>query len=52
MTGVVVALILAVSWLGPIGAAIWALVTLNRMRAAQEDMRGSLERIERLLQQS
>ena len=37
-------------WLVTLVAAVWALATLYRMRRGQEAMRGSLERIERLLQ--
>ena len=33
-------------------AGVWALMTLFRMRQAQEAMRSSLERIEQLLQRS
>ncbi len=35
----------------PIAVAVWAIVTLFRMRGDQQAMRRSLENIERLLQQ-
>ena len=34
----------------PIAAAVWALVTLNRIAVAQHAIGATLERIERLLQ--
>jgi hypothetical protein len=46
---VVIFLILAV-WLLPIGAAIWALVTLQRLRVGQQAMALKVENIERLVQ--
>ena len=39
-------------WLVPIVAAIWALVTLHRVRVGQEALRARLDAIERLLQRT
>ena len=38
-----------VVWLLPVAAAIWALVTLQRVRSAQQAMALKLDSIERLL---
>ncbi len=46
----VVILLFAVLWLIPIGAAVWALVTLHGIRTGQQAMALRLEAIERLLQ--
>jgi membrane protein YdbS with pleckstrin-like domain len=45
-----IVLSIAVFWLLPIAAAVWALVTLNRIAVAQHAIGATLERIERLLQ--
>jgi hypothetical protein len=47
-----VLLVIALFWLIPIAAGVWALLTLHRVRAAQEDMRRRLESIERVLQRT
>ena len=39
-------------WVLPAAAAIWALVTLSRLRHGQEEARRRLEAIERLLQKN
>ena len=39
-------------WLAPMAAAIWALITLHRVRVAQDAVRAKLETIERLLQRA
>ena len=46
----IVVLMLGLVWVVPIAAAIWALVTLHRIRTTQEEMRGRLATIERLIQ--
>jgi len=35
--------------LAPIGAALWALITLSKMRAKQDDIWRKLEEIERMV---
>lgn len=45
-------LVLSSLWLIPIAAAIWALVTLHRVRVGQDALRVKLEAIERLLQRA
>ena len=42
-------LILSGFWLVLIGAAIWALITLHRVRVGQDALRARLDAIERLL---
>ena len=39
-----------VFWIAPIVAAIWALLTLQKIRTGQDDVRVKLASIERLLQ--
>ena len=46
-----IVLVVAFIWGIPVIAAIWALVTLYRMKTDQQKMRRSLENIEHLLQQ-
>lgn len=41
----------SVFWLVPVAAAIWALVTLSRIRAEQQTVQVKLDTIERLLRQ-
>lgn len=43
-------LVIGVMWIIPLAAAVWALVTLYRIRATQEDMRQKLDGLARLLQ--
>ncbi len=43
-------LIVGLLWVIPIAAAIWALVTLHRIRTTQEAMKHDLEAIGQLLQ--
>jgi hypothetical protein len=45
-----VVLLIGVVWIIPIAAAVWALITLYRIRATQEDMRQKLDGLARLLQ--
>jgi len=45
-----VVLLIGVVWIIPIAAAVWALVTLYRIRATQEDMRQKLDTLARLMQ--
>jgi len=45
-----VVLIIGVTWVVPLAAAVWALITLYRIRATQEDMRQKLDGLARLLQ--
>lgn len=45
-----VVLMIGAFWLIPATAGVWALVTLQRIRTAQEDMRRKLDAIERQLQ--
>jgi hypothetical protein len=45
-----VVLMVGLIWVVPLAAGIWALVTLHRIRATQEDMRNRLAAIERLIQ--
>jgi len=44
-----VVFVLAMFWVVPVAAAIWAMVTLHRIRSAQDGMRGKLEAIEGLI---
>lgn len=39
-----------IGWLIALMVVIWVLYTLHRMRVGQDAMRGTLERIEQLLQ--
>jgi hypothetical protein len=47
---ILVILIIAVTWLVPLAAGIWALLTLHRIRISQDAVRATLESIERQLQ--
>jgi len=47
---VAVIFLMSAIWLIPVAAAVWALVTLNRLRVTQEGMRHSLDAIARSLQ--
>jgi len=48
----IIILVLGLIYLIPIAAAIWALVTLQRIRSGQEVLRLRLELLERTLQRS
>ena len=48
----IIILVLGLIYLIPIAAAIWALVTLQRIRSGQEVIRLRLEMLERTLQRS
>jgi hypothetical protein len=50
MPEVVVLMIIGVLWAAPIAAAVWAGITLYRIRTDQQAMGIRLEAIERLLQ--
>ena len=52
MPEIVVVLFIAVIWLVPLAAGIWALRTLHRIRISQDAVRATLESIERLLQRA
>jgi hypothetical protein len=43
-------LVIGAFWAIPAAAAIWALMTLNRLRAGQQAIQQRLDTIERLLQ--
>lgn len=45
----VIAVLILVSWLVPLAAAIWVVVTLQRLKTGQDDIRARLGAIERLL---
>jgi len=49
---VIVIMIIGLFWGGPIIAAVWAIITLHRIREDQQAMGVQLETIERLLQTS
>lgn len=44
-------LVIGLCWLVPVGVAIWAMITLFRIRADQQTIAGRLETIERMLRQ-
>ena len=50
MPELLVGFILGLFWLVPIAAAVWALITLNRIQMGQQAIDVRLETIERLLQ--
>jgi hypothetical protein len=50
MPEIVVVLMIAVMWLVPLSAGIWALRALYRIRGTQQVLLSKLEVIERLLQ--
>lgn len=45
----IIVLMVSGVWLIPVGMAIWMVVTLNRVRADQQVIRGRLESLEREL---
>jgi hypothetical protein len=45
----IILLVVSGVWLIPVGVAIWVVVTLNRVRADQQVIRGKLESLEREL---
>jgi hypothetical protein len=47
-----IVLVVAVLWLIPLVGAVWAIVTLHRLRVGQDALRQRLDSIERLLQSS
>jgi hypothetical protein len=49
---ITVIFLMSALWLIPVAAAVWALVTLNRLRVTQEAMRRSLDAIAHSLQRS
>jgi hypothetical protein len=50
MPELIVILTIGLFWGGPIAAAVWAIVTLRRIRMGQQAIGVRLETIERLLQ--
>lgn len=44
-----IVLVILVSWLVPVAAAIWAVVTLHRLKTGQDGIRARLDAIERHL---
>jgi hypothetical protein len=44
--------VFAVFWIAPIAAAVWALVTLQKIRGSQDAIQRRLDTIERLLQRA
>jgi hypothetical protein len=50
MPELTITLIIGLFWGVPVAAAVWALVTLNRIRAGQQAIDVRLATIERLLQ--
>ena len=44
----IIVMVMAAVWLVPVVATVWALVTLSRIRSAQEDMRRKLDVLESL----
>ena len=49
---ITVIFLMSALWLIPVAAAVWALVTLNRLRVTQEAMRRSLDAIARSLEEN
>jgi hypothetical protein len=45
-----VILMILVTWLVPLAAGVWAIVTLHKVRIGQDALRAKLDVIERLLQ--
>jgi hypothetical protein len=50
MPEIFIGLMIAVVWVVPLSAGIWALVALYRIRGTQQVLLSKLEAIERLLQ--
>lgn len=48
---ITIALLVLIFYLPPLAAAVWALVTLHRLRSGQEAVNARLDAIERLLRQ-
>jgi len=46
----IVVFMVGLVWVIPIAVGIWAVITLNRIRTTQEDMRNRLTAIERSIQ--
>jgi hypothetical protein len=44
--------IMAATWLIPIAAGVWVIITLQRIRSGQDALRTKLEAIERMLQRT
>lgn len=49
---ILVILMISVTWLVPLAAGIWAIVTLHKVRIGQDAVRAKLESIEKLLQRA
>lgn len=43
----VIAVVVLITWLVPLVAAVWVVVTLHRLKRGQEDLRAKLDTIER-----
>jgi hypothetical protein len=52
MAELFVVLMIVVTWLIPVVAGVWAVLTLHRIRQGQDAVRARLEAIERLLQRA
>jgi len=50
MPELIVVLFISIVWVVPVIAAVWALLTLQRLRATQEAMLTKLDAIERAVQ--
>ena len=48
-TSILIGLVSLLAWIGVIAAAMWALVTLNRVRTKVDAVRAQLDRIEQFL---
>lgn len=52
MAELVVVLVMAIFWLVPMAAGVWAIITLQQLRTGQHAVQTKLEAIEHLLQRS
>ena len=50
MSELIIVLMIAVTWLIPVAAGIWALVTLKQLRDGQRAVEGKLDTIAHILQ--
>jgi hypothetical protein len=44
-----IVLVMAVMWVLPVAAAVWVILTLNRLSSGQQAIQAKLDAIERLL---
>jgi hypothetical protein len=49
---ILVILMILVTWLVPLAAGVWAIVTLHKVRIGQDALRAKLDVIERLLERA